>query len=91
MRKCLLDMVRAFADQGHSGSSGFYAAAALEKLLRFQPLSAITDAPEDWIEVGPEVWQCRRDGECFSEDGGKTYRRNSDRDTLHSSTPAVSA
>lgn len=88
MRKCVLDIVRLFAEQGHSGSSAGYLSHVLDKVLRFQPLTPITDNAEDWIEVGPEVWQCRRDGECFSNDGGKTYRRNSDHSTL---TSAVSA
>lgn len=88
MRKCVLDVVRAVSEQGHSGSSAWWLSAALDKLLRFQPLTPITDSPEDWIEVADSLWQCRRDGECFSGDGGKTYRRNSDHDTLHTSTPA---
>lgn len=88
MRKYVLDVVRTFAEQGHSGSSAAWLSAVLDKLLRYQPLSPITDAAEDWIEVGPEVWQCRRDSECFSGDGGKSYRRNSDYDTLHNSTSA---
>lgn len=85
MRKCILDIVRTFAEQGHSGFSAGHAVALLDRLLRFQPLSPITDNPRDWMEVGPEVWQCVRDGECFSTDGGKTYRRNSDHATLHTS------
>lgn len=88
MRKCVLDVVRLVSEQGHSGSSAAWLVAVLDKLLRFQPLSSITDDPADWIEVGPELWQCRRDSECFSDDGGKTYKRLGD-DALH--TSAVSA
>jgi hypothetical protein len=85
MRECVVQIVRTFAEQGHSGSSAAWLSAVLDKLLRFQPLSPITDNPEDWIEVGPDLWQCRRDGECFSSNGGKTYARLGDRDTLHTS------
>jgi hypothetical protein len=89
MRRCVLEIVRTFAEQGHSGSSAAHCAAVLDKLLRYQPLSAITDRADDWMEVTDDLWQCVRDSECFSQDGGKTYRRNSDTDTLHTSTAAV--
>lgn len=83
MRDCVVEIVRAFSEQGHSGSSAAWLSAVLDRLLRFQPLSAITDDPADWMEVADDVWQCVRDGECFSQDGGKTYRRNSEHDVLH--------
>lgn len=88
MRDCAVQVVRTFAEQGHSGSSAAWLSAVLDKLLRFQPLSVITDDPADWMEVADDLWQCIRDGECFSKDGGKTYTRNGDRDTLHTAVPA---
>lgn len=88
MRKCVLDVVRLVSDQGHSGSSAAWLAALLDKLLRFRPLTPPTNAPDEWVEVADDLWQCRRDGECFSTDGGRTYRRNSDHDTLHTSDAA---
>ena len=42
MRKCILDIVQMFADQGHSGFSASYAINILEKLLRYEPLSPLT-------------------------------------------------
>lgn len=83
MRKCVLDIIRTFSEQGHSGFSASHLANLLDRLLRYQPLSPITDYAEDWMEVGPGVWQCRRDSECFSQDGGRTYTRLGDRDTVH--------
>lgn len=88
MRRCVLEIIRTFSEQGHSGSSAAWLSAVLDKVLRFQPLSPITDDPADWIEVADNLWQCRRDCECFSHDGGKTYRRNSDHDTLHTAVSA---
>lgn len=82
MRECVLDMVRLMSEQGHSGSSAAWLVGILEKLMRFQPLTPLTDASEDWIEVGDDLWQCRRDSECFSSDGGQTYARLGD-DTVH--------
>lgn len=88
MRKAVLDIIRTFAEQGHSGSSAAWCVAVVEKLMRFQPLSAITNDPAEWMEVGDDLWQCVRDGECFSHDGGLTYSRLGD-DTIH--TAEVSA
>lgn len=85
MRKCILDIVRLVSDQGHSGSSVNYLIAQLHALLQFQPLSPITDAPEYWVPVSEGLWQCARDPECFSEDGGKTYKRLGNVNALHTS------
>lgn len=79
-------IVRAFADMGHSGGSAFAVTEYLERLLRFQPLTDITDDPDDWIHHGEDVWgepggiwQCRRNSEAFSRDGGTTYYLLSER------------
>lgn len=78
MRRAILDLVRTFAEQGHSGSSAGWCVAVLEKLLRFEPLTPITNDPAEWVEVADELWQCARDSACFSTDGGLTYRRLGD-------------
>lgn len=76
----LLRVVQAFADMGHSGASASIAIAQLNVLLQFENLSPLTDDPEEWHFHGPEfwdgtngIWQNRRNGEAFSNDGGKTY------------------
>ncbi|MFF6866693.1 hypothetical protein [Streptomyces ardesiacus] len=75
----LIRVVRAFADMGHSGSSAHHCAALLDKLLRYQPLTDLTDDPTEWIDRHAEgmtpspLWQSRRNSEAFSTDGGKTY------------------
>lgn len=71
-------VVQAFADMGHSGSAHF-TALYLDKLLRYQPLSDLTDEPAEWIDRHAEgmttspLWQSVRNSEAFSHDGGKTY------------------
>ena len=72
-------VVQAFADMGHSGGSAHFTALYLDKLLRYQPLSALTDDPGEWIDRHAEgmtqspLWQSKRNPEAFSTDGGKTY------------------
>jgi hypothetical protein len=75
----LCNVVQAFADMGHSGSSAHFASLYLDKLLRYQPLSELTDDPGEWIDRHAEgltsqpLWQSSRRSEAFSTDGGKTY------------------
>ncbi|THA29226.1 hypothetical protein E6R18_25305 [Streptomyces sp. A1277] len=76
----LCKVVQAFADMGHSGGSAPHAIAYLERLLRFQPLTDLTDDPAEWLDRHAEgrlnpvpLWQSTRNSEAFSTDGGKTY------------------
>lgn len=75
----LCKVVQAFADMGHSGSSAFFASQYVDKLLRYQPLSELTDNPAEWIDRHAEgltstpLWQSVRNPEAFSTDGGRTY------------------
>ncbi|MDQ0694211.1 hypothetical protein [Streptomyces sp. W4I9-2] len=73
----LCKVIEAFAAMGHSGSSAEHSTAVLEKLLRYQPLSPITDDPAEWEDrsemSGYPIWQNTRDSRAMSRDGGKTY------------------
>lgn len=75
----ICNVVQAFADMGHSGSSAHFATQYLERLLRYQPLTELTDSPDEWIDRHAEgmnptpLWQSHRNPEAFSTDGGKTY------------------
>jgi len=60
MNKHILDMVKVFSEEGHSGFSAMYAIRILERLLRFLPLSAIEDTPEDWNQTGEGSYQHKR-------------------------------
>lgn len=74
----IASVVQAFASCGHSGGSAPYAIAYLEKLLRFQALTPLTDNPDEWIDrteiSGTPMWQSARDPRAISLDGGKTYQ-----------------
>ncbi|MGW8679677.1 hypothetical protein ACWGNN_01165 [Streptomyces sp. NPDC055817] len=74
----LCRVVAAFAEMGHSGFSAEHSTAVLEKLLRFQALSPLTDDPAEWMDRAQEMggepfWQNIRDSRAMSRDGGKTY------------------
>ena len=73
----LCKVVAAFAEMGHSGGSAPIAADYLNQLLRYQPLTPITDDPAEWADrsemSGYPIWQNVRDSRAMSKDGGKTY------------------
>jgi len=79
LAEAVLEIVKIFARQGHSGMSATLTIQLLEKLLKYETLTPITDSSEDWMEVSEEmmgrkgVWQSKRNPALFSEDGGRTY------------------
>lgn len=69
----VVELVKKFAEQGHSGMSASMTLYLFEKVANFKPLTPITSDPDEWMEVFDNTWQNRRQSEAFSEDGGKTY------------------
>jgi hypothetical protein len=76
MRKHILHIVQEFHNEGHSGFSAHYAINCLEKLLRYQPLSALTGDDNEWIEIaedqaiGGKLWQNKRCFRVFKDENG---------------------
>ena len=70
----LLELLKTFADQGHSGSSAPYLLNLFDKLARFQPISPLTGEPDEWSEVenANNLYQNKRDTEVF-KDGDQAY------------------
>jgi hypothetical protein len=95
----IVKAVEAFASYGHSGGSAMVAVEQLSRLLRFQPLSPLTAATDEWFDhgemSGTPLWQSKRDPSAFSEDGGATHYLVDEKDeaggrVMHTSAPAVS-
>lgn len=72
----VLDLVKVFAEQGHSGFSAGMAIGVFTRLAQYDNLTPLTDNPEDWVEVADSLWQNRRKSSAFSTDGGRTYKVN---------------
>lgn len=68
-----MKLIEVFAAEGHSGSSAWIQVELFKRLASFEALSPLTNAPDEWTEVGTGVWQSNRESACFSNDGGKTY------------------
>ena len=71
----VMQLVRVFSKQGHSGFSAGLVRQIFVRVSSFKTLTPLTDDPKEWMLVGrkPKTWQSRRMSSCFSEDKGKTY------------------
>src|SRR5262245_9190207 len=77
MNKHILEMVKLFAEEGHSGFSASYAVGILEKLLRFEPLKPLTGEDDEWAEIeAGNTWQNRRCSHVFKGADGRGYDIN---------------
>lgn len=79
--KAVMDLVETFASQGHSGMSASLVLDLFARVASWETLSSLTNDPDEWIEVGYGIWQNRRSGKHFSEDGGLTGYNVEDRGT----------
>lgn len=65
--KGVLEIVKLFASQGHSGMSAGISIDILTKLLAYKPLSPLTGNDSEWVEVGEGVFQNNRCGNVFKQ------------------------
>lgn len=85
----LCNIVQAFADMGHSGGSIEPTINLLDKLLRFENLTPLTNNPDEWEDVGHGLWQSRRNPAAFSDDGGKHFRLTTTKSITYASKEYV--
>ena len=91
--KCILDLIKLFSEQGHSGFSAPYVARMFYRLSMFKPLSPLTGEDDEWNDIGNGQLQNKRysavfkgkdgtayniDGKIFSNDNGETWFTNKD-------------
>jgi hypothetical protein len=75
--KCVMELITAFAKQGHSGGSGAALMTLFSRLARFEPLTPITSDPAEWNDVSAvsdeRMWQSRRCPSVFCDDQGTVW------------------
>ncbi len=61
---CVMALMETFTAYGHSGGSAEATLSAFDKLVRYQPLTPLTGAPDEWEarskESGVPMWQNKR-------------------------------
>jgi hypothetical protein len=61
----VLELLKGFSDQGHSGSSAPFVANIFERLAKWKPLTPLTGNDDEWEKVGPDLYQNTRDSAVF--------------------------
>lgn len=89
----VLNMIKLFAEQGHSGFTAPYAIRQFERLAMWKPLKPLTGEDDEWSEIGDGCYQNKRysavfkdkdgraytiEGKIFTRDGGETWFTNKD-------------
>lgn len=73
----VMELVRVFSKQGHSGFSANQTLKIFNLVASFKPLTPIGSTQDEWMNVsdmsGLPMWQNKRRGTTFSRDGGKTW------------------
>lgn len=80
----IMKMITAFEEEeGHSGMSASMAISIFEKVARFEPLTPLTGAPDEWNTIGDGYFQNKRCSHVFMKDGeaydstGRVFRESS--------------
>lgn len=65
--KHVLELLKVFADEGHSGSTAPYAVNMFKKLAMFEPIVPLTGEDWEWAEVSEGVFQNKRCSRVFKQ------------------------
>ena len=68
----VVELLKVFSEQGHSGSSAPYVMNVFKKAAMFEPLAPLTGDDNEWIDHGGEHYQNIRCGHVF-KDGDDAY------------------
>jgi hypothetical protein len=63
--EAVMKLIKAFAEEGHSGFSAQMASDLFNKLSRCEPLSPLTGDDDEWNEVDDDTWQNNRCSHVF--------------------------
>jgi len=71
----VIELLKVFGEQGHSGSSAPYVMEVFKKAAMFELLCPLTGEDNEWQDVGDGVFQNNRCGHVF-KDGRGAYDSN---------------
>lgn len=65
--KAVMELIETFSSQGHSGASANIVRNIFNELAQYKPLGGITGVPEEWTDVGNNIFQNKRLGSVFKQ------------------------
>lgn len=72
----ILDIVKKFSEQGHTGFTANYSLNILKRLLDWKPISVLTGEDDEWVELNytPDTaYQNKRCPSIFKDADGRAY------------------
>ena len=70
----VMELVKVFGRQGHSGASAPMVRGIFNKVAAFEPLGPLTGADDEWVNVHGDTYQNKRCSHVFKEGkGGAAY------------------
>lgn len=63
----ILELIKVFSEQGHSGSSAGYCLDVFNKLASWEPLAPLAGTDDEWSEVSQGVFQNLRCSHIFKQ------------------------
>lgn len=73
MGHAVLNMIKQFADEGHSGMSAGLAISLFSRLAKFEPLTPLTGEDDEWNQIADGTWQNKRCSRVFKDAEGRAY------------------
>ncbi len=67
IEKAILEVVKVFSEQGHSGFSANYCISILHRLLQYKNITPLTGEDDEWEEVSNGVYQNKRRSSVFKQ------------------------
>jgi len=65
--EAVIELIKVFAKQGHSGMSASMVSNLFNKLSRFKPITPLTFNDDEWGEVSNGVYQNKRNSAVFKD------------------------
>lgn len=64
----VLELLKVFSNEGHTGTTAPYAVNLFKTLAMFEPLVPLTGEDFEWDHVGDNLWQNNRCSRVFKDD-----------------------
>lgn len=67
VKENVLELIKVFAAQGHSGFSANYVLGVFDRLAHYKPIAPLKGTDDEWMEVGEGVFQNKFAGSVFKD------------------------
>ncbi len=73
IEKAVLELLKVFSEQEHSGGSASITRDLFMKLSDFQPLAPLRGTDDEWVKTFDGGYQNRRCAHVFKDENGRSY------------------